>query len=307
MIAYALQRFGAAILVAWLAVSLAFGVLRWLPGDALDATMARAGASDAEIAARRLALGLDDPVWQQYALYLADVLRGDLGESLVSGQPVSEMIAQNLGPTAALAGGALLVAVALGVGLGVLSGVGRPAGVRYAAEGIASLALSTPVYWTGTLAIYLFTTVLDVLPGVGGRGVRYLILPVCVLGFHTAGSIARVTAGSIRAAAAMDFIRTARAKGLPESDVLDHILRVGLLPVTAVVALQLGFLLGGTVITEMIFARRGLGKVLLAAIDTRDYPVIQGLVALSAVTYSLINALADVLYGLIDPRVRMDR
>jgi ABC-type dipeptide/oligopeptide/nickel transport system permease component len=307
MIVYIVRRLGTALAVMWLAVSLAFVALRWVPGDAVDATMAHSGASPAEIAARRSALGLDDPIWRQYLAYLAGVLRGRWGESLVSGQPVGTVIGQNLGPTAALASGALLVAVTLGMSLGVLAGVVRWRFLRYPAEAVASLALSTPVYWTATLSIYLFTTALGLLPGVGGEGVRYLILPACVLGFHTAGSIAQVTANSIRDAARQDFVRTARAKGLPEWDVLDHVLRVGLLPVIAVVALQLGFLLGGTVITETIFVRRGLGRILLSAISDRDYPVIQGVVALSALVYSLTNALADVMYRIVDPRVTRDR
>lgn len=307
MIAYALQRVAAALLVAWLAVSLAFVVLRAVPGDAADATMARTGASAEEIAARRRALGLDDPVWRQYLAYMGGVVRGEWGDSLVSGQPVAELIAQSAGATVALAIGALMVASALGVTLGILAGVARWRALRYAAEGIASLGLSTPVYWTATLAIYFFSVLLGLLPGVGGEGVSGLILPAAVLGFHAAGSIAQVTASSIRETALQDFVRTARAKGLPEVDVLDHVLRVGLLPVIAVIALQMGFLLGGTVITETIFVRRGLGRVLLAAIDSRDYPVIQGLVVLAALTYSLVNALADVLYGLVDPRVGAER
>ncbi|MBN1964474.1 MAG: ABC transporter permease [Anaerolineae bacterium] len=301
-----MRRVGTALLVAWLAASLAFVVLRGLPGDALDATIARTGAPPDVVAARREALGLNDPLWQQYLSYLAGVVRGDLGESLVSQQPVTSLIGQSAGPTLVLAGSALLVAVVLGVSLGILAGLPGRRPLRYGAEALASLALSTPVYWTSTLAIYFFTIVLGVLPGVGGQGLRYLILPACVLGFHTAGSIAQVTASSLRDAAGQDFARTARAKGLPDLDVLDHILRVGLLPVVAVVALQLGFLLGGTVITETIFVRRGLGRVLLEAVSTRDYPVIQGLVVLSALAYSLVNALADVLYGLIDPRVDLN-
>jgi peptide/nickel transport system permease protein len=303
MIIFVMRRLGAALLVAWVAVTMAFVTLRWVPGDALDATMARVGAPEDEIAARREALGLNDPIGQQYAVYLLGLVRGDLGEALVSGQGVAELIGQNLGPTAALAGSALLVGATLGIMLGILASVFPWRLARYAAEAAASLALSTPVYWTATLAIYFFATWWGILPGVGGGGVRYLILPACVLGFHTAGSIAQVTANSLREAARQDFVRTARAKGLAEPDVLDHILRVGLLPVVAVVALQFGFLLGGTVITETIFVRRGLGQVMLTAINNRDYPVIQGLVVLAALVYSLINALADVLYGLIDPRI----
>ncbi len=306
MMAYSIRRFGSALFVAWLAMTLAFVALRWVPGDAVDATLARGGATAAEVAARREALGLNDPLWRQYGEYVLGLVQGDWGESLVTEQPVAEIIWQNIGATSALSGAALVIAVTLGVSLGIGASLGRWRPIRYGAEGLAWLALSTPVYWTATLAIYLFTIVLGILPGVGGAGVRYLILPATVLGFHTAGSIAQVTAASIRDALGQGFVRTARAKGLPEFDVLDHVLRVGMLPVVAVVALQLGFLLSGTVITEIIFVRRGLGRVLLAAIDNRDYPVVVGVVVLSALTYSAINMLADVAYRVIDPRVRTE-
>lgn len=304
MVIYALRRLGTALAVAWLATSAAFVVLRVVPGDAVDATLARVGASEEELAVRRAALGLADPLWQQYAIYVHRAMQGDLGRSLVTGQPVTEMIGQQLGATVTLALGALALGVALGTLMGLAGGLGPATWPGNLAEALASLALSTPVYWTATLAIYLFTVVLGILPGTGGDGFRHLILPVMVLGFHTAGSIAQVTARSIRQTAAQGFVQTARAKGLPERLVVDHILRVGLLPIVAVVALQVGFLLGGTVITETIFVRRGLGRLLLTAINNRDFPVIQGVVTLTALTYSLVNALADVVYTLVDPRVR---
>lgn len=301
---FTVRRLGTALIVVWLALTLTFVVLRWVPGDALDATLKRAGVPDEDIMARRDELGLNDPVSVQYAAYLAGLTRGDLGESLISGLPVREIIVDNLQSTAELAGAALAVAVVLGIGLGCMAGAASWRIVRLGAEAIASLMLSTPVYWTATLAIYVFTVELDWLPGVGGRGLRYMILPASVLGFHAAGSIAQVTASSVREAAQQDFVRTAWAKGLSGRAVLlRHVLRVGLLSVLAVIALQLGFLLGGTVVTETIFVRRGLGTVLLTAINNRDYPVVQGIVGLSAVVYSVINALADVLYGLVDPRV----
>lgn len=306
MLPFLARRTLSALVVIWLAVSLAFVALRWAPGDALDATLARSGASEEAISERRAALGLGDPLPLQYARYWLDTIRGRWGASLVSGQPVTDLLAENARPTLTLALATLAVALALGVILGVTAGLGRPAALRWLADAIAALALATPVYWTATLAIYAFTVALGVLPGVGGEGPHALILPALVLGFHTAGSIARVTAASVRDAARGDFVRTARAKGLPEPDVLDHILRVGLLPVVSVAALQAGFLLGGTVITETIFVRRGLGQVLLSAVINRDYPVVQGLVALSALVYTTLNAAADVLYYRLDPRVRRD-
>lgn len=306
MLPFLARRALSALAVVWLAASLAFVALRWAPGDALDATLARSGASEEAISERRAALGLGDPLPLQYARYWLDTIRGRWGASLISGQPVTDLLAENARPTLTLALATLAVALALGVTLGVTAGLGRPAALRWLADAIAALALATPVYWTATLAIYAFTVALSVLPGVGGEGPHALILPTLVLGFHTAGSIARVTAASVRDAARGDFVRTARAKGLPGPDVLDHILRVGLLPVVSVAALQAGFLLGGTVITETIFVRRGLGQVLLSAVINRDYPVVQGLVALSALVYTTLNAAADVLYYRLDPRVRRD-
>lgn len=306
MLPFLARRGAMALAVVWLAASLSFVALRWAPGDALDATMARVGASAAQIDAQRAALGFDDPLLIQYGRYWLDMVRGRWGVSLVTGQPVLELIAQNARSTLTLALAALGVALALGVTLGVMDGLGRPAALRWVAGGLAALALATPIYWTSTLAIYIFTVALNLFPGVGGGGPRAVILPALVLGFHTAGSIARVTAASVRDAARGDFVRTARAKGLPEHDVLDHILRVGLLPVVSVVALQAGFLLGGTVITEMIFVRRGLGQVLLAAVTNRDYPVVQGLVVLAALVYTTLNAGADALYHRLDPRTRRE-
>ncbi len=301
--AWLVRRIGAAVLSAWLVLTLAFFALRWLPGDALDATMARAGWSAEAIAARRAELGLDAPPARQYVAYLGGVLRGDWGRSLISGQAVSEKIAQNARPTVTLALSALWVALGLGVTWGVLAVMPWRV-ARYGAETLAALALATPVYWTATLAIYLFAVLLGWLPGTGGDGVRALILPALVLGFHAAGGIAEVTARSLREAWAEDFVRTARAKGLPAWDVLDHVLRVALLPLIAVAAVQLSFLLGGTVITETIFVRQGLGRVFLDAITDRDYPMVQGLVVLAALSVNGVHTLADVLYALVDPRVR---
>ena len=299
----ALRRIGTALAVMWLALTLAFVVLRGVPGDTVDATLARNGATAAERAAEREALGLNDPLWQQYARYVRGLVRGDWGCSLINGQPVGDILTQNLGATLTLTLAALLIAVPGGVLLGVMAAIAPWPVLRLLAEGAISLALATPIYWTATLAIYLLTIEWPVLPGLGATGPRAVVLPALVLGFHTAGSIAPVAASHVRAAQRQDFVRTAHAKGLPPADVLDHVLRVGLLPVIAVIGLQLGFLLSGTVITEAIFLRRGLGRVLLDAITNRDYPVVQGVVLLAALGYSMANALADLLTRQLDPRL----
>jgi ABC-type dipeptide/oligopeptide/nickel transport system permease component len=304
--AYLLRRTGAALLTIWLALTLAFFALRIVPGDAMAARLAQAGASNAQIAERRAALGLDRPALTQYVQALTGLLRADLGNSIVSGRPVAEMIGEQLGATAVLAVGALAVAVVAGVGLGVLAVTSRFGWVRNAIAILVALILSAPVYWVGTLAIYLFSVWLRWLPSTGSGDLRHLLLPWLALGLSLSGSIARVTAGSLDEARQADFVRTARAKGLHERQIVfQHMLRAGVGPILSVIALQTGFLLGGAVVTEALFVRQGIGQVLLSAIQDRDFPVVQGIVVLSAVFYSVIHTLVDVLIGALDPRVRV--
>ncbi len=278
----------------WLAATLAFFALRLLPGDAVQTQLQESGASAEIIAQRRAALGLDDPPLAQYGRFLGGLLRGDLGVSLLDGQPVSQIIGQQLAPTVVLAVSALIVAAAAGVTLGTLAALDGFGGARL----LLDLALSVPLYWTGTLAIYVFAVQLNGLPTNG------IVLPVAVLGLHTAGAVGQVVRADVRAALTLDFVRTARAKGLSETRVIVyHVLRAGLLPVVTVIALQAGFLLGGVVITESLFVRPGLGRVLLNATLRQDYPVVQGIVVLGALVYTLLNAAADVFYRLLDPRI----
>lgn len=291
-------------LIVWLTATLAFLALRVLPGDAIAAQLLGTGADAAAISARREALGLNDPLLAQYLRYLGALTRGDFGESLASGQAVSTLIAFNLGPTLSLAAAALAVAIALGLGLGLAAASGN-ADVGGVARLIISIGLSAPIYWTGTLAIYAFTVQLSLLPSGGAERLSQLVLPAAVLGFHTSTGIARVVQHSIRVTREADFVRVARAKGLTERRVyLAHILRAGLLPVTTVIALQAGFLLSGVVITETLFVRPGLGRLLLDATLRQDYPVVQGVVVLTAFVYVLVNTAADLLNQLLDPRVR---
>ncbi len=306
MLAYLARRCMVALLVIWAAATLTFVALRVLPGDAIAAQLAQGGASAAEIAARRAALGLDAPPLEQYLAYMAGLLRGDLGVSMLNRQPVTQAIAQQLPSTVMLALAALAVALVVGLTLGFAGAAARLVWARRLSSGLAALALALPVYWTGTLAIWVFSVQLGWLPAIGAGDFRHLILPAGVLGFSVAGGIARVTQAGLIEARDQAFVQYARAKGLRNHQVWRrHILRVGLLPIIAVVALQVGFLLSGAVITETLFARGGLGGLLLRAILERDLPVVQGVVVLAALVYSVVNALADVLYALADPRVRL--
>ncbi|MBN8634162.1 MAG: ABC transporter permease [Anaerolineae bacterium] len=285
--------------VLWLAATLVFFALRLLPGDAISAQITEGGLSAAQIAERRAALGLDQPVLMQYGRWLAGLLSGDLGVSLLDSRPVTEIVGQQLAPTLALAVSALLTAIILGSGLGIAAGLGMES-----ARLVLTLALSAPIYWTGTLAIWLFAVVLDWLPTSGGTGTGSLVLPSLVLGLHTAGSIGRVIAANVNATLDADFILTARMKGLTERSIMGrHVLRVSLLPAVNVVALQAGFLLSGVVITETLFLRPGVGRVLLDAVLRQDYPVVQGISLWIALVYLAVNTAADVIVRQLDPRV----
>lgn len=304
------------LFTAWLAVTLSFIALRVIPGDAVETQLRITATSEENIAARRAALGLDKPLPVQYLRYTADLLRGDLGQSLTTREAVTDMIRVRLAPTLSLALLALLTAITLGLLLGTLPVLHqlmehstllfRAAGmVGFFSTALTTLALAAPVYWTATLAIYLISNQLALLPSGGAEGVKSLILPAVILGFHVSGAIARVVEASLCESLSQPFVQTARAKGLPVELVFEHALRVGLLPVFSITALQAGFLLGGTVIIEMIFTRRGLGSLMIQAVQEQDYPVVQGLVLFSALVYALTRGLADFLRHLADPRLRL--
>lgn len=300
-------------LTAWLAVTLSFIALRVLPGDGVEAQLRITGVSEQDISRRRAALGLDDPLLIQYGRYVVRMAQGDLGQSITTRENVTDMIRARLAPTISLALLALLFAVMVGLTFGTLPVLGQlteqntlPFTVAaYAGWISTTLALAAPAYWTATLAIFLISNELALLPSGGTEGIKSIILPALILGFHVGGAIAKVTEASLHETLSQPFLRTARAKGLPVEIIFEHALRVGLLPIFTITALQAGFLLGGAVIIEMIFTRRGLGSLMIQAVQDQDYPVVQGLVLLSALVYALTRGLADLLRRLADPRLRI--
>lgn len=288
----------------WLTVTLTFLLLRVLPGDAVTAQLTQAGASAQAIAATRDQLGLSKPIWEQYRYYISALLRGDMGSSLVNNQPVEYLISQRIQPTLNLTVSAIMIAITAGICIGTLSSYDFLPG--YLARGLLYLSISTPIYWTGTLAILIFSVYLGWFPSTGTGRLEHLILPGTVLGFHTMGEIARIVQVKIYEVRNAPFVVTARSKGLSEARILGiHILRVGLMPVVSVTALQIGFLLSGAVITESLFVRPGIGQLLLDSTIHQDYPVVQGVVILSAVSYSILSLLADAIYYTIDPRLHV--
>jgi peptide/nickel transport system permease protein len=291
------------LVVLWAAFTLVFISLRALPGDAVSANLAPVGASQPQIEAERRALGLDAPWTRQYLRSLGDLAQGDFGESLVSRERVSSVMGGRLGPTFALGMAALAVALLVGSGVGILGALEHPPLAHRLSQSIVMLAQATPAYLTALLALHIFSARLNLLPGVGSGTPAHLILPAAVLGFHSAGPIARVTSAGLRDAFRQPFMLTARSKGLPPIDLLDHGLRVALLPILSVLALQVGFLLSGAVIIEMMFIRRGIGSLLYQSVLSRDYPVVQAIALLSAAIYLLANGLSSLAQRLIDPRL----
>lgn len=306
MARYVIRRLLGVILSLWAAVTLAFLALRLVPGDPAEAALSQSIASQDVLEQRRAALGLDQPLPVQYGRYLVGLVRGDLGVSWLGGQPVSLLIGQQMGATFSLACAGMAVALILGVALGIAGAVGS-SWVSKISQMTVSLLLALPPMFSGILLIWLFAVYLGWLPATGQGDVRHLVLPAVVVGLSVAGGIGRTADAGVRNALAQPFVRAVRAKGLMPSMVLwKHALRVGLLPTLDVIALQFGFLLGGTVITESLFARQGLGRVMLSAVLNKDLPVVLGVVVLAATVYGILNLIADVAHAWLDPRVRFN-
>jgi ABC-type dipeptide/oligopeptide/nickel transport system permease component len=284
----------------------AFLLLNVAPGDPVQG-MVGERADSATIARLRAELHLDDPLPVQFWHYLAGVLRGDLGRSYITRRPIAQDLIERFPKTAQLALAAMSFAAVAGITLGVLAAV-RPGGVVDRLASLAAyLGVSFPVYWVGLLLILLFAVALGWLPPSGSGGLAALVLPAVTLGMRSVAVLARMTRGAMREALASDYIRTARAKGVPETMVvLRHGLRTALIPVITVLALDTGNYLTGSLLTESIFAWPGLGRYVLTAIEKRDLPAVQGSILFMSVIFVLVNLVADLLYAKADPRIAHD-
>jgi ABC-type dipeptide/oligopeptide/nickel transport system permease component len=284
--------------------TLVFAFLHLVPGDPVEIMLGES-AAPADVAALRHDLGLDRPLAAQYTGFLGRALRADLGRSIAFHAPVARVIADRYPATLELAGAALLVALALALPLGVAAAA-RPGSAVDVLARVASLAgACLPSFWLGPLLILVFSLRLGWLPVSGRGGIAHLLLPAVTLGLGMASVLVRLTRASMLAALHEDYVRSARAKGAPEWRVLSvHALRNALLPVTTVAGLQAGALLAGAIITETVFAWPGLGRLVVQAIDARDYPLVQGCVLVIGVSYVAVNTATDLLYRVIDPRLR---
>ena len=307
MLQFVGKRLLASIPVLWGVTTLVFLAIHLLPGDPAELMLAESGGSAESIAYLRTQLGLDDPLYVQYGRFLLNTLRGDLGRSIFTNRPVLQTILEQLPSTIELALAAMLVAIALGTGLGILAALNHNSWLDNACMTLAVTGVSVPIFWSGLLLILLFSSTLHWLPATGQGGLRHLLMPAVVLGFASSGTIARLVRSSLLEVLYKEYITTARAKGLSERLILTHhALKNALIPVITVVGLQFGFLLGGAVVTETVFSRQGIGRLILDAILWKDFPLVQGGVLLAAVTYTLVNLLVDISYAFADPQIRHD-
>jgi ABC-type dipeptide/oligopeptide/nickel transport system permease component len=301
--AFILRRLLLSIPTLFGVLVVAFLLLYVAPGDPVMA-MVGERADEATIARLRTELRLDDPLYVQFGHYVAGIVKGDLGKSYITNRPIRKDIIERFPKTLQLAGAAMLLATILGVTLGVFSALNPGGFIDRMGLGIAYLGISFPVYWVGLLLILLFAVTLHWLPPSGFGGLRYLILPALALGMRSIAFLARMTRSAMLDALGADFVRTARAKGLPERLVIGrHALRNAMIPIITVLGLDFGAYLTGSILTETIFSWPGLGRYVVNAIARRDLPAIQGSVLFLSAVFVLVNLITDVAYAKADPRV----
>jgi peptide/nickel transport system permease protein len=284
--------------------TLVFALIHLVPGDPAEVMLGE-GSSAADIVDLRERLGLERPLFAQYRDFLAGLLRGDLGMSFRYGTPVAAEILQRLGPTMTLAFVAMAVAIAIAVPLGVIGALFRGTWIDHAAMTMSLAGIAMPNFWLGPILAMVFAVGLGWLPVSGAGTWRHIVLPAFTLGAALSAMTARMTRASLAEELGEMYVRAARARGLSRPRVVvRHALRNSLIPVVTTVGLQLGAVLTGTIITETIFSWPGVGRLLIQAINFRDYPLVQGCILLIAVTYVTMNLVVDVLYAWLDPRIR---
>ena len=307
MAAYIIRRLLMAIPILLLVVTLVFFAFQLIPGDPAQMYVGEQ-ATQETLDRVREELGLDRPVLVQFGSYLKNLARGDLGTSFITRRPVTVEITTRFRNTLELAAAAIVLATVLGITMGVLSAVNEGGLLDSLFSSLALVGISTPVFWLGLLLALVFSIRFGLLPVAGNDTWRHYLMPTVCLAVWTVAFIARMTRSCMLEHLREDFVRTARSKGLPERVVLIvHILRNALIPVTTTVGIQFGYMLGGAVVTETIFSWPGMGRLLVRAVQQRDIPVVQGVLLVFAASFVLVNLVVDVLYGVLDPRIREAR
>ncbi len=315
MLAFVARRLVQSIPVVFLSSVMVFLLLHLVPGDPAVA-LAGSDASPDTVLAIRAELGLDRPLPIQYGIWIGRVLQGDLGRSYASKLPVGEQIAQRIPATLELTAAGLVLALLVSIPTGVLAAVRERGPADWLVSTFNAFAIAVPNFWFGILMIILFGLVLGWLPPSGrgdfgqepGQAWKFLILPAVTLALNQSAILSRFVKSSMLEVMHEDYIRTARAKGLGEWLVIRrHVLRNALVPVATVLGIQFGRLLGGAIVVESVFAWPGLGRLILQGIGNRDYAIVQGALLLLVVTFVVVNLMTDLLYGLLDPRIRFSR
>ena len=308
---FLLQRLSFLALSVFGAFTIAFLVMRLIPGDPAQ-VMLGDYATKESIARLRETLGLERPVWMQYVSFVGRALQGDFGQSLVTQRPAFYEVFSVFAPTMQLAAAGALVSMLLGIPAGILAAARRNRPLDYVTTTLALSGMSMPVFWLGLLLLFLFSFTLGWTPtiGAGAEGgwlstLHHLLLPALALGLSLGAMVTRMTRSAMLEVIRQDYIRTARAKGLTELFIIaKHALRNAALPILTIIGINFGIQLGGTILVETVFARPGMGSLLISSIYQRDYPQVQALVVVFATSIVLVNVAVDVLYAAFDPRVR---
>jgi ABC-type dipeptide/oligopeptide/nickel transport system permease component len=304
MLKYLFRRLLVAIPVLLVTALLVFSAMHLAGGDPVNLVAGPTAPKETRDAIR-VRLGLDKPLPVQFALYMGNVLQGDFGRSIMNRQEVSKLIVEALPVTVELGVVAFALAYLIAIPLGIIAALNRNKFIDWFSMIIALIGVSMPGFWLGLILMYIFSLYLGWLPPIGFGDFRSLIMPALALGLPRVGRIARYTRSSVLEVIGQDYIRTAQAKGLAESVVvLKHALRNAALPIISLIGLDLGYIIGGSVVIENVFARRGIGFMMLQAIFSRDFPVLQGAMFVLALAIILSNILADIAYMVVDPRIR---
>jgi peptide/nickel transport system permease protein len=303
MLAFTLRRFIRGILTLWLVVTLVFFGLR-LSGDPVFLMLGDQASPEA-VTALRDKLGLNEPVPVQYLKYFQTILRGDFGDSLRERRPATEIVRERFPATLQLAIAAIALAVLIGVPVGIFAALRHNSLIDRGLMAFAFFGQSAPNFFVGILLILLFSMTLQILPSSGRGTWQHLLMPAFTLSTYGIASLARLTRSAMLEVLSRDYVRTARAKGLPESAVhIRHALRNAAIPVITVLGLQIGLAISGAIVVETVFAWPGMGRLVINAVFNRDYPVIQLIVMIVALSVVTVNFVVDILYGWLDPRIR---
>lgn len=308
MFNYLITRLVALIPVLLLLSVMVFMIMYLLPGDPAAIILAgqQALAGPEQVAKLREQLGLNDPIYVQYGRFLLGAIQGDLGISARFGRPVTQVILEQFPATLWLALAGMVMALVTGLSLGILAAITRGSWLDTLSMTIALIGVSTPIFWSGLMSIFFFSFRLHWLPATSSvSDPKGLILPALTLGFVGAGAIARLTRSGLLETLSQDYIRTARAKGIHEAWIIvGHALKNALIPIVTIAGLQFGSMLGGAVVTETVFSRPGIGRLVVSAIEWKDFRLAQGAILLIAVAFVLVNLIVDISYAYLDPRIR---